>query len=56
MQEGVKWGLLQELKWALARNTAVAPQPTECHADAYFAASVKESLRQKHESGDETVT
>lgn len=46
MQEGVKWGLPSELKWALARNAAVAPQPTECYADAYLAASVKGSLRQ----------
>ena len=33
-------GSTSELKWALARNAAVAPQPTECQADAYLAASV----------------
>ena len=39
-------GSTSGLRWALARNAAVAPQPTECHADAYLAAYVKGSLRQ----------
>jgi hypothetical protein len=46
----------EDVKWALARNAAVAPQLTECYADAYLAAPVKgREFAVKHESGGETV-